>query len=129
VPEEEALALIARGTTLAAGPEEGGATQFEIEARSWFVLRHIEAAEVGDEAAAQRWMDRATGFARAAQDAGDEDLGGVASLAEELDIARRWPEAAEVYRRLIDAASLEDESVQQLALREGELRLMTGDPA
>ena len=129
VAEEEAEGLLKRGTALA-DPEEdpGGTTTFEIDARSYCVRRYIRADDAGDEAAAQRWLQRATPFAPAAPDAGAENLAAVASLAEELDIAQRWPEAAAVYRRLIDASSLDDPSVQQFAIREGELRLMTGDP-
>ena len=128
LPAGDAEPLLDRGAELAAhGDDPSGAAEFELSARSYCVRRYIVLDKAGDDAEAERWLERALGFGTTADDAGDEDLAAVVSLAEELDIAQRWPEAASVYRRLIDATSLEDGSVQQLALREGELRLMTDD--
>ncbi len=118
-----AEALIERGATLA-DPEEdpGGAADFQIEAGSYCTGRYIDARDAGDEAAAERWRQRSTDFM-----ATGEDLGAIADLAAHLDIAERWPEAADAYRRLIDATGLDEAPVQMFAIREGELRLMLGD--
>lgn len=123
---EDGEALLARGEAIA-DPEEdpGGAAGFEIAARSYCVRSHLAARDAGDAEAAERWMERASEFMPGAE---GEDLAALASLAEELDIAQRWPEAADVYRRLVDAAGLDDSAVQQMAIREGELRVMIGEP-
>jgi hypothetical protein len=119
VPEEEVLD---EGEVWAEEADEEGAWAFRIAAESYASGRHIEARDAGDDAEAERWAQRHERYVAA----DEEGLGALASRAEYLDMNERWDEAADAYRALVEASDLSDPIVQQLALREGELRLQLG---
>jgi CHAT domain-containing protein len=116
-------ALLDEGDRVAELADADGAEEFRLAAESYTAGRHIEARDAGDEAQAARWAERHGEYA-AADDA--EGLGALASRAGRLDMAQEWPEAADLYRTVVEGSDLAWPEVQQMAVREGELRLMLG---
>ncbi len=116
-------ALLDEGDELTAEADPYGADEFRLAAESYTAGRHIDARDAGDEAEAARWTERHAEYV-AADDA--EGLGALASQAGRLDMAHEWPEAADLYRTVVEGSDLAWPEVQQMAVREGELRLMLG---
>ena len=116
-------ALLDEGDELTGEADPYGADEFRLAAESYTAGRHIDARDAGDEAEAARWTERHAEYV-AADDA--EGLGALASQAGRLDMAQEWPEAADLYRTVVEGSDLAWPEVQQMAAREGELRLMLG---
>jgi hypothetical protein len=116
-------ALLDEGDRLAEHADPGGLEVFRLAAEGYTAGRHIAARDAGDAAEAARWAER-----HAAYVAGDEEegLGAVASRAAQLDMAGEWGEAADLYRTVVEGSDLTWPEVQEMASREGELRLMLG---
>ena len=114
-------ALLDEGDELIAEADPGGIGLFRLAAESYSAGRHVEARDAGDEAEAARWAERHAAYLEA--DEGD-GLAALAGRAGQLDMAGEWAEAVELYRQVVEGSDLGDWDVQQLALREGELRLM-----
>ena len=129
VDEARAGELLERGSALVDPDDAGGAERFALEAQSYCVRRFIAARDAGDAGAARGWLERAETYRAWPEDPADDDPSAVLSLAEQLDIAEQWPEAAEAYGRVVRVSDPDDASVQHFAVRVGELRLLAGDPA
>jgi len=115
--------LLDEGDRWAEAADQDGAETFRLAAESFTAGRHIEARDDGDESGAGRWAER---HARYVAD-DDGGLGALASRAGQLDMAQRYDEAADAYRTIVEGSDLEWSSVQAMAVREGELRLMLGE--
>ena len=72
----------------------------------------------------ERWVERHERYVPADD---EEGLGALAGRAARHDMAGEWEEAAAAYRTIVEASDLEAGDVQQLALREGQLRLVLGE--
>ena len=129
VDEARAGELLERGSALVDPDDASGAERFALEAQSYCVRRFIAARDAGDAGAARGWLERAETYRAWPEDPADDDPSAVLSLAEQLDIAEQWPEAAEAYGRVVRVSDPDDASVQHFAVRVGELRLLAGDPA
>jgi hypothetical protein len=116
-------ALLDEGDRLAGHADPDGIEVFRLAAEGCTARRHIAARDAGHETEAARWAARHAAYV-AADD--EEGLGALASRAARLDMAGEWGEAAELYRTLVEASDLTRWDVQQMALREGELRLLVG---
>jgi CHAT domain-containing protein len=114
-------ALLDEGDGLVAEADPHGAEEFRLAAESYTAGRFMAARDAGDEAEAARWVERHGEYV-AADDG--EGLGALASQAGRLDMAEQWPEAADLYRTVVEGSDLSWPEVQQMAVREGELRLM-----
>ena len=97
---------------------------FQLAGESYASRRHLAARDAGDESEAERWQERKAAFLSEG-----EDLSSLASQAAMFDSQDRWAEAAELYGRVVAGSDLARDVVQPLAIREGELRLLTGDLA
>ena len=116
-------ALLDEGDELTAEADPYGAGEFRLAAEGYTAGRHIDARDAGDEAEAARWAERHGEYV----DADDsEGLGALASRASRLDMAQEWPEAADLYRTVVEGSDVAWPEVQEMAVREGELRLMLG---
>jgi CHAT domain-containing protein len=116
-------ALLDEGDRVAALADPDGADEFRLAAEGYAAGRHIDARDAGDAAEAARWAERHGEYVVADD---EEGLGALASRAARLDMAQDWPEAADVYRTVVEGSDLALPEVQQMAVREGELRLMLG---
>ena len=97
-----------------------GAEAFTLAADSFCSNRHIVARDAGDRELAEHWAER---HARYVPDEDEEGLGALAGRAARHDMSGEWEEAAAAYHTIVEASDLQAADVQQLALREGQLRL------
>lgn len=113
-------ALLDEGEEWALAADAEGAEAFALAADSFCSNRHIVARDAGDRAQAEHWAER---HARYVPDEDEEGLGALAGRAARHDMAGEWEEAAAAYHTIVEASDLHAADVQQLALREGQLRL------
>jgi hypothetical protein len=113
-------ALLDEGEEWAQAADAEGAAAFVRAADAFCSSRHITARDAGDRAQAEHWAERHARYVPAEE---EEGLGALAGRAARHDMAGEWDEAADAYRTIVEASDLEAGDVQQLALREGELRL------
>ncbi len=116
-------ALLDEGDELIAEADPGGIDVFRLAAVGYTASRHIEVRDAGDEAEAARWAARHGAYLDADE---GEGLPALAGRAGQHDMAGEWDEAADLYRTVVEGSDLGEWSVQQMAVREGELRLMLG---
>jgi hypothetical protein len=114
-------ALLDEGDELTADADPGGVDVFWLAAEGYTARRHLEARDAGDEAEAARWEERHGSYLDANE---GEGLAALAGRAGQHDMAGEWEEAVELYRTVVEGSDLAEWDVQQMALREGELRLM-----
>lgn len=115
--------LLDDGDALTEGADAAGQEVFRLAAEGYTAGRHIRARDAGDEAEAARWAERHADYV-ATDEA--EGLGAVASRASQLDMAGQRAEAADLYAQVVDGSDPTWPEVQEMARREGELRLMLG---
>jgi CHAT domain-containing protein len=114
-------ALLDEGDELTEEADPAGIGVFRLAAESYTAGRHVEARDAGDEAEAARWQERHGAYLDADE---GEGLAALAGRAGQRDMAGDWPEAADLYRAVVEGSDLAEWDVQQMALREGELRLL-----
>jgi tetratricopeptide (TPR) repeat protein len=113
-------ALLDEGETWAQAADGDGAQTFTLAADAFCSTRHIIARDAGDAEQAEHWAERQ---ARYVPDEGEEGLGALAGRAARHDMLGEWDEAAAAYHTIVESSDLSAADVQQLALREGQLRL------
>jgi hypothetical protein len=114
-------ALLDEGDELTGEADPDGIDVFWLAAEGYTARRHVDARDAGDEAEAARWEERHGAYLDANE---GEGLAALAGRAGQRDMAGDWAEAADLYRAVVDGSDLADWDVQQMAVREGELRLM-----
>ena len=114
-------ALLDEGDELTEEADPAGIHVFRLAAESYSAGRHVEARDAGDEEEAARWQERHGAYLAAGE---GEGLAALAGRAGQYDMAGDWEQAADLYRAVAEGSDLSEWHVQQMAMREGELRLM-----
>ena len=117
-------ALLDEGEQWVLEADAEGTDTFAMAADAFCTRRHITARDAGNQAEAEHWAERHERYVPAED---EEGLGALAARAAQLDMAGEWDEAADAWRTIVEASDIESGDVQQLALREGQLRLMLGE--
>jgi hypothetical protein len=112
--------LLDEGEEWAPRAEAAAAAAFARAADAYCARRWID----GDEAEKEAWAERNERYLPAYD---EDDLGSLAAHASFLDRVNRWEEAADVYGKLVERGELGASEVQQMGVREAELRLSLGD--
>lgn len=124
--------LLAEGDELLEAADEQNGLGYLLAAENFCRGQFITARDAGRAEDAEGWLQRARQYSGVDEESGADaeslDLAQLAALASQYHMAGDAQNAADTYRRIVDATGLGDyPPVQHFALNEGVLRLQLGD--